>query len=359
MRKKRKMRQVMAGVISILLVAIMIVSMFAPGITASAKNTPAIIYMDNNKQHYEIGEEITFGVGLPEGVTSFEFTMGYSSSCLEMETQYEENRVSVQGNYFKIKAKVVGNGKLYFKVTNVSASNGYPYGSASILRYAGNGQEQEEQKISECLLSELSVDNGTLSPDFDKYVDNYWIDIGEKEKVSITAKTKEANDKITIKKNGEEVDAENIPIKTEMETIDVIVSTEGNEKTYSLFVKRIVPEEPEEPGWEEPEQPEEPEEKPDEPTEVPPKEEPEKPKFELPFSPVVAVIIILVSGGIIALIVIGQLKQSKKEYDMSDEAYRIREEKERQKRVEQMRKERMGEDINESEKKGLFGKKKK
>ena len=359
--KKRKLKQIIAGTISLLLVVIMLLSLFAPGITASAKNTPAIIYMDNNKQHYEIGEEIQFGVGLPEGVTSFEFTMGYSSSCLEMEKTYEGNRVSVEGNYFTIKAKVVGNGKLYFKVTDVKASNGYQYGSASILRYAGNGQEQEQQKISECLLSELSVDNGTLSPDFDKYVDNYWVNIGDKDNVTITAKAKEANDKVVIKKDGKEISAEKIPVDAAMVTIDIVVSTEGNEKTYSLFISRNMPEEPEEPeepGWEVPEEPEKPD-APDEPSVPKEPEEPKKPKIELPFNPVLAVIIIVIGGGIVALIVITQMRQSKKEYDLSDEAYRIREEKERQKRVEQMRKERMGDQYEEADKKGIFGKKKK
>ena len=245
-------------------------------------------------------------------------------------------------------------------MTNVKASNGYAYGSASILRYAGNGQEQEQQKISECLLSELTVNNGTLSPDFDKYVDNYWINIEDKDSITITAKAKEDGDKVSVKKDGKEIDMKDVKIEKGMETVDVIVSTEGNAKTYSLFISRNIPEEqekPDEPVVDVPDEPEEPEtpENPDKPTEEEPSTE--KPKRELPFNPVVAIIIVVIAGGLIALIVIFQLKQSKKEYDESDEAYRIREEKERQKRVEQMRRERQGDQYVET-KKGLFKKNK-
>lgn len=340
----QKKKKLYMRIVCILLLVATLLSTVSAAFVAYAA-TPAIILMDNNKQQYEIGEVINVGVKLPSSVKSFDFTMGYNSACMKIEGEYENNRVHVEGNRFNIKVKITGNGKMYFKVSDISASDGYSYEGASVLRYAGNGKEQEITK-SECLLTGLVVYGGELSPEFDRYVDNYWVDMDSTtEMLHVDASPKEVKDTVTYTMNDEIVeDATRIPLQNGVNTLNIEVSTKETSKTYTVFVNRKEAEltatpEPIIIPTEEPSPTVEPTIEPS--SELTPTPEPEPGFFDKFSVPIIAVIIAVVVAIVVTTaIVLAQVRQNKKEYDESDEAYRKREERERQKRVEKMQKER-------------------
>ena len=167
--------------------------------------------------------------------------------------------------------------------------------------------------------------------------------------MTVTAETENAGDTITYVQNGEAVETNEFKIEKAMETVDINVSSGNVKKTYTIFVNRDVPEDPEpeveDPTHEEPESPE-----PDKPNR-PQEEEPPEPTEKKTMNPLMMVGIGLGAFLIIGLIVLYQIKASKKVYDESDEAFRKREEKERKKRVEQMRIERAKDIPNAKDKK--------
>lgn len=241
----------------LIIICSLIGSMFVPEKTYAAANQTTIIMSNNIKSTYDIGEHVTFTIGVSSTdgsyLTKAWCGFGYNQSTMKVvsETDTEDHVWATSDTptkwlYKEIEFEMTANGKCYFIAGAYS-------GDGQIVGYRADGSRMElprasvvykigtgiYTKTSDCNLESLIVrdaDTGeeiAFNRSFDKNITEYNGAAGypHLNKLSIEATPENSNDHVEL--------PEDLTLKSGMNDIPIsVVAVDGDKKDYVLHIEK-------------------------------------------------------------------------------------------------------------------------
>lgn len=220
-----------------LLIALLLMTLLViPNVNAS----DATIKITTNSTNFNPGNTITVDVTLKSStpIGYYEYTLDYDTKSLQLlnSNSYvvnspNDNNTKKISKSFKFKIKKKTNSKISVNSYSVVSFKGNKNLSVSVTPLTIGNTTSNSNKSNEVYLKSLEIEDGKLSPSFDKRVTKYTATLdGSKDKINIIAKPEKSS--YEVKGDGE-FDINDNDSKFEVEVTD----DEGNSKTYTISLE--------------------------------------------------------------------------------------------------------------------------